>query len=148
MTIWRIFFCFFFNCFQFFTHSMTITRFWCSFLKWNRTCSRSIFIQCFSCCWLLIQVEKMTFSILFDVSDEKINIRCFLIRCNKVEIFFLIFSIILFVSLLIMMNKESVNNDTWVDESFELVMSRRIASAFNLFTKLSRCLNSYSSEYD
>ena len=86
MIIWEIFF--FFNCSQLFTHSMTISRFWFSFSKWNQTCSKSVFIQCFNCCWLLIWVEKMTFSILFDISDERIDIRCLSIYCNKVEIFF------------------------------------------------------------
>ena len=90
----------------------------------------------------------MTFSILSDASDERIDTRRFSVRCNKVAIFFLIFSMILFASLLVMMNEESVNNGAWVDESFELAMSRRVASASDLFVKLSRCLNSCSSEYD
>ena len=53
----------------------------------------------------------MTSLILIDVSDEKIDICRFSVRCNKAEIFFLIFLITLFVSFLIMMNKERVNND-------------------------------------
>ena len=122
MIVWKIFFWFFFSCFQPFTHSMTVSRSWCSFLKWNETCSKSVFIQCFNYCWLLIRVEKMISSILFDVSDERIDTRYFSIRCNKVEIFFLIFPMTLSASFLIMMNKKSVNSDAWIDESSELAM--------------------------
>ena len=50
MIIWKIFFCFSFSCSQFFTHSRTASRSWCSFWKWNRTYLKSVFIQCFSCC--------------------------------------------------------------------------------------------------
>ena len=58
------------------------------FLRWNQTCSKSVFIQYFSCYWFLIRIEKIAFSILFDASDEKINIYRYSVRCNKVEIFF------------------------------------------------------------
>ena len=53
----------------------------------------------------------MAFSILFDASDERIDTRRFSVRCNKAAIFSLTFSMILSASLLVMMNKESVNND-------------------------------------
>ena len=51
------------------------------------------------------------FLVLFDAFDERIDIRRFSVRRNKVEIFFLIFSMILSVSFLIMMNKENVINE-------------------------------------
>ena len=53
----------------------------------------------------------MTPSILSDAFDEKIDTRRFSVRCNKVAIFFLIFSMTLSASFLIMMNEENVNND-------------------------------------
>ena len=48
MTIWKVSFCFSFNYFQFFTHSRATSRSWCNFLKWNKTCPRSVFTQCFN----------------------------------------------------------------------------------------------------
>ena len=48
------------------------------------------------------------FLILFDAFNERINICYLLSRCNKIEIFFLIFSMTLFVLLLIIINKENV----------------------------------------
>ena len=90
----------------------------------------------------------MTSLILSDAFDERIDTRRSSIRCNKAAIFSLIFLIILSVSLLIVMNEKNVNNNAWVNESSELAMSRRVASASDLSVKLSRCLNSCSSEYD
>ena len=90
----------------------------------------------------------MMSSLLFDAFDERIDTRRFSVRCNKAAIFFLIFSMILSASRLVMMNEKSVNNDAWVSESSKLAMPRRVVSASDLFVKLSRCLNSCSSEYD
>ena len=90
----------------------------------------------------------MTSSILFDAFDERIDIRRPSVRCNKVAIFSLTFSMTLSASLLVMMNEENVNNGAWINESSELAMPRRVANASDLSVKLSRCLNSCSSEYD
>ena len=54
----------------------------------------------------------MMSSILFDAFDERIDTRRLSVRCNKAATFSLIFSMTLFVLLLVIMNEESVNNGT------------------------------------
>ena len=122
-----------------------------------RSCNQ----QVFECCsfWsrltaqALIRIEfnafRFNLHILHDFLLYLFFIFLILVKLYSYDLFYAdLWQMTLFVSLSIMMNKENVNNDAWVDESFKLAMFWRVASAFDFFVKLSHCLNSYNSEYD